>query len=67
MLCLFNQVAIETLAIVGYRSGNLSLAQASRLLRSDNHRQTEKLLGERGVTWNYTQEYLEADHKTLAK
>ncbi|RJP34880.1 MAG: UPF0175 family protein [Candidatus Omnitrophota bacterium] len=62
-----NQAAIESLAIVGYRSGKLSLAQVRRLLGFDNRWQTEKWLGERGVTWNYSQEDLEADRKTLSE
>ena len=62
-----NRAALEALAIVGYRSGKLSLAQVGRMLGFDNRWQTEEWLGGRGVTWNYTLEDLEADRITLAE
>lgn len=61
------KAALEALALIGYRSGKLSLAQVRRLLGFDNRWQTENWLGEQGVTWNYNLEDLEIDRQAIVR
>lgn len=60
-----DRAALEAIAVEGYRSGKLSLAQVGRLLGFDNRWDTEAWLGERGVACNYSLDDLQADRLSL--
>ena len=60
-----DQAAKEALIIESYRTGKLSIGQVAEFLGFEIRFQAEKWLGDRGVTWNYSLDDLEADGHTL--
>jgi len=60
-----DQVALEALAIEGYRSGKFGSATVRVLLNHDSRWETEQWLADRGIPLNYTMEDLESDRRTL--
>jgi len=60
-----DQVALEALAIEGYRSGKFGAATVRLLLNHDSRWETEQWLADRAIPLNYTLEDLEADRRTL--
>ncbi len=60
-----NLAAKEAFLIQNYRAGRLSIGELADLLGVPTRLQAERWLGERGVTWNYSLDELEADRRTL--
>ena len=59
-----SRVALESIALEGYRSGRLSEEQVRRLLRFESRFDVHAFLKAHGVYLNYTQEDLEQDLAT---
>lgn len=62
-----DRVALEALAIEGYRAGKFGSATVGRLLGHESRWETEQWLAERAIPLNYSLEDLEADRQTLGK
>lgn len=62
-----DRVALEGLAIEGYRRRKFGVGQVRRLLGFGTRWEAEQWLGGRGVTWNYSIEDLDADAKRIAE
>ena len=62
-----DRVALEAIAIEGYRSGKFGAATVGRLLGHESRWVTERWLADRSVFSNYSMEDLEADRQTLEK
>ncbi len=60
-----DQAAKAAFIIESYRTGKLSIGQVAEFLGVETRFQAEKWLGERGVTWNYSLDDLDADRSTL--
>lgn len=58
---------VETIALEGYRSGELTHAQVRRLLGFEHRLQVDAFLKEHGVSLHYTLEDLERDRETLRR
>jgi predicted HTH domain antitoxin len=58
------RAVLEKVALEGYRSGELTLAQVRRLLGFEHRLDVEAFLKERGVYLDYTLEDLERDRET---
>lgn len=59
------KASLEALALIGYRSGKLSLIQVRRLLGFENRWQTENWLNDHGMEWNIPVEDLRTDRNDL--
>ena len=59
------RVVLETLAIDGYRSGELTDTEMMRLLGLNNRMQVDELLRKSGVMLDYTRDDLERDLRNL--
>ncbi len=59
------RAAVEGYALEGYRTGALSRFEVQQLLGLDNRWDTERWLGRRGASLNYTLADLESDRQTL--
>ena len=60
-----NRLALEAMAIEGYRTGKLSRFEVQTLLGFGDRWETEDWLASKGVHWNYDVDDLEADRRTL--
>jgi hypothetical protein len=60
-----SRVALEAMAIEGYRTGKLSSFQVQQMLGLEDRWETEEWMGNHGVNMNYSLEDLEADRRTL--
>ena len=56
-----SRVALEALAVDGYRTGQLTEAQVKRMLGYGTRMQVHALLNEHNVDLNYTMEHLQQD------
>lgn len=59
--------ALEAVALEGYRSGALTLAQLRRLLEFETRTEADAFLKQRGVYLEYSVEDLERDRETLER
>lgn len=59
------RAAVEELALKGYRAGKLTRFEVQQLLGLDNRWDTERWLGRRGASMNYSLSDLESDRGTL--
>lgn len=62
-----DRVAIEALAIEGYRSGKISLGEVANILKLETSIAAGEWLGARGVSLNYSLADLAADRDTLSR
>jgi len=62
-----DQVALEALAVEGYRQAKLTAGEVARLLGLDTSLQAQQWLAARGVPLNYTLDDLDADRAALAR
>ena len=59
--------ALEALALEGYRSGALTLAQLRRMLGFETRMEADAFLKQHGVYLEYSVEDLERDRETLER
>lgn len=59
--------ALEAVALEGYRSGALTLAQLRRMLRFETRMEADAFLKQHGVYLEYSVEDLERDRETLER
>ena len=59
--------ALEAVALEGYRSGALTLAQLRRMLGFETRMEADAFLKQHGVYLEYSIEDLERDRETLAR
>ena len=59
--------ALEALALEGYRSGALTLAQLRRMLEFETRMEADAFLKQHGVYLEYSVEDLEQDRETLKR
>ena len=59
------RIALEALAVEGYRTGQLTSGQIKRILGYGTRMQVHALLKEHNVPLDYTMDDLEQDHKTM--
>jgi len=59
------RIALEALAVEGYRTGQLTSGQIKRILGYGTRMQVHALLKEHNVPLDYTMDDLEQDRKTM--
>lgn len=59
--------ALEAVALEGYRSGALTLAQLRRILRFETRVEADAFLKQHGVYLGYSVEDLQRDRETLGR
>ena len=62
-----DRVALEGLAIEGYRLAKLTAGEVARLLGLDTSLQAQRWLAGRGIPLNYALDDLDADRAALAR
>ena len=62
-----SRIALEALAVEGYRSGVLSSFQVRQMLGHESRWETEDFLGEHGVWPGTTVEDVRSDSRTLSR
>lgn len=61
------RVALEALAIEGYRSAKLTAGEVAKILGLATSIEAQAWLGQHGVSLNYSSDDLESDRAALAK